>query len=410
MKFNSIQEAFNHYRTATVEQIEKRAAEIRGIIETDAAADMTSLNIEIAGLNQAKANIQEKQQAEGEQRTALNLLTGMTFEQRGSAEATEGDVFASTEYRSAFYKTLLGHKLTQTEDAAYKRATEIMISEKRADAFSTSASAAAVLPTQTLNEVIKKARTQGGLLAVCRAFNLPSKLSVPVATPSANAQWHTEGAKVDSEEPATVNVSFDGYEIMKVFSISAKVRRMSVPAFEQYLVDELYACIMGTVEAALVNGTGSDQGTGLESISWAAGNSVEYSGDVPEYADFVKAMALLKRGYSAGAHWAMNNATLYTHVYGVVDANERPIFIADPKQEQIGHILGKPVVIDDNIAAGDIYLGDFKYMGYNFAEAPVIEVSTQSSFKSGLIDYRAMAIADTKPIVSEAFVKMGPTA
>ncbi|CCQ96591.1 hypothetical protein CULT_450040 [[Clostridium] ultunense Esp] len=36
----------------------------------------------------------------------------------------------------------------------------------------------------------------------------------------------------------------------------------------------------------------------------------------------------------------------------------------------------------------------------------MIEVSRESGFTSGLIDYRAMAIADTKPLVSEAFVKL----
>ena len=102
----------------------------------------------------------------------------------------------------------------------------------------------------------------------------------------------------------------------------------------------------------------------------------------------------------------MNNATLYTHVYGIVDSNGRPIFIADPKNESIGYILGREVVIDDNIADGDIYLGNFNYMGYNLAEGIVIEVSRESSFRSGLIDYRALAIADCKPIVTEAFVKL----
>jgi HK97 family phage major capsid protein len=248
----------------------------------------------------------------------------------------------------------------------------------------------------------------GGLISVCRSFNLPSKLSIPIATPSANAQWHTEGAKVDSEKPTIVNLNFDGYEIIKIFSISAKVQRMSVPAFEAYLVDELYSCVMGTVENSLVNGTGTEQGTGIESITWTPGtNAVNYAaGTIPEYKDFVSTIALLKRGYSANASWAMNNATLYTHVYGVVDDTKRPIFIADPKQEHIGHILGKPVVIDDNIAGGDIYIGDFRYMGYNFAEAPIIEISRESSFNRWLIDYRCMAIAYTKPIIDEAFVKL----
>ena len=39
-------------------------------------------------------------------------------------------------------------------------------------------------------------------------------------------------------------------------------------------------------------------------------------------------------------------------------------------------------------------------------EGITIEASRESSFKKGVIDYRALAIADCKPIVSEAFVKL----
>ncbi len=89
-----------------------------------------------------------------------------------------------------------------------------------------------------------------------------------------------------------------------------------------------------------------------------------------------------------------------------MDSNKRPIFIQDPKNESIGYILGHEVVIDDNIADGDIYLGNANYYGYNIPEGIMIEVSRESSFKSGLIDYRALAVADAKPIVTEAFVKL----
>ena len=40
MKFKTIAEAFNHYRTSTLEEIERRAAEIKNIVATDATADV----------------------------------------------------------------------------------------------------------------------------------------------------------------------------------------------------------------------------------------------------------------------------------------------------------------------------------------------------------------------------------
>ena len=187
---------------------------------------------------------------------------------------------------------------------------------------------------------------------------------------------------------------------------------MSIAAFEAYLVQELTACVMECIADALVNGTGSAQGTGLEAITWtdtgATQNAVKVaaSGSV-SYANVVKLVSLLKRGYSMGAKFAMNNATLYNVFYGMVDGNGKPIFVADPKTDNVGKILGFEVVVDDNIADNAVYFGNFaKYMGYNIPDGIVVETSRESGFRKGLIDYRAMAIADCKPVVEEAFVKL----
>lgn len=411
MKFETVQEAFNYYRNHSLQEIEERAAQIKGTVETDPNADIASINVEIEGLEQAKKNAQEKQgvqadnEGNGEQR-GFNPITGRNFNQQNKVP-TE-NIFASTEYRSAFYKTMLGQKLTDIEARTFKRAMEIQEAERRADAFNTTTNSAAVLPTQTLNEVIKKARSMGGLMAQCRNFNIPTNISVPIGTPSTKAKWHVEGAPVESEEVETASVQFAGYEIIKVFSISAAARKMSVQAFESYITDELTNCVMEAIADALVNGTGVGQGTGLlTGITWDSQNSLALTN---KYTDYTKALAMLKRGYSAGAKFAMSNSTLYNNVYSLVDASGRPIFIADPKNEAIGYILGKEVVIDDYIPDGTIILGNFQYMGYNLPQGVMVEVSRESSFKSGLVDYRAMAIADTKPLVSEAFVKLSEQA
>ena len=215
MKFKNIAEAFNYYRNHSKAEIEKRTAEIGNLINTDPNIDIQELNIELEGLKQAKENIEERSQ--GSQQ--FNPITGMSF--AGATESVKGDVFESTEYRNAFFKTMLGQKLTDVEERTFKRAMEIVDTEKRADAFSTTTNSAAILPTHTLNEIIKKARTMGGLISHCRSFNIPSNISVPIGTPSTKANWHTEGEKVDSENPSEkiAKVSFAGYEIIKIFSI-----------------------------------------------------------------------------------------------------------------------------------------------------------------------------------------------
>jgi len=404
MKFNTVAEAFNFYRTQSVEDLQKRAAAIGNEIDNNADADVEALNIELKGIKEARDNFETRSEA----KKTLSFFEGSDMKPQTSVTAE--NVYDSEEYRSAFFKTMLNQKLNDAEKRAFELGIEV--AEKRTDAYNTSSNSAAVLPTHTLNEVIKKARTMGGLLGECRAFNMPTKISIPIGTPSTKAAWHTEASAVDSENVTVAAISFDGYEIMKVFSISEKVRKMSVSAFESYLVDELRACVLETLDYSIVAGTGSSQGAGLETITWtksgATQNAVEIAANGSfTYAKVVEFVGLLKRGYAAGAKMAMNNKTLYNVFYSILDTANRPIFIADPKDESIGKVLGFPVVIDDNIDDNVVYLGNFgKYFGYNLPEGIVIESSRESSFKKGVIDYRAMAIADCKPLVTDAFVKM----
>ncbi|HAR5801124.1 TPA: phage major capsid protein, partial [Staphylococcus pseudintermedius] len=303
--FNTVQEAFNHYRNASLEDIETRAGEIRGTIENDPEADVTKLNIEIEGLNQAKENIKEKEQEQVENRS-YNPITGQQFKQNN--EIQNNNVFGTEEYRSAFFKKMLGQELSDVEQRSFNHAMDIQKSEHRADEFTSSSNASAVIPEQTLNEVIRRARTQGGLLANVRSFNMPTKIRIPISTPQERAEWHTEGAKVEADKVVTTAVSFEANEIIKIFSISVKAKTMSISAFESYLVEELTNCVVEAIEYALINGTGNNQGQGiLTGITWNDENSLELTG---KYTDFTKALGMLKRGYAQNAKFAMSNATL----------------------------------------------------------------------------------------------------
>lgn len=404
MNFKTVAEAFNYWNSKSLQEIETRAQEIKGTIETDPNVDIKSLNIELTGLAQAKENAQEKETQATQEERSFNPITKANFE-TGSYEATQGDVYASKEYRSAFYKSLMGKELNAVEKQTLNRAIEM---EKRADAYTTSGNTPVVIPTQTLNEIISKARAEGGVIGIARAFNMPTKISIPVATPSSKASWNTEGQAVESDKPTIASVVFDAYEIIKVFSISAKVRTMSIDAFEAYLVDELQRCVFETIADSLINGTGTNQGTGLaHGVTWDTTNSVTAAkAKGITYKDVVDTVAMLKRGYSRGAKWVLNNTTLYKAFYGMVDDNGKPIFIADPKDDTVGRILGFDVVVDDYVDDNVCYFGNFNYLGYNLPNGIAVESSTQSSFKSGKVDYRGMAIADTQVIVPEAFIKL----
>lgn len=400
MKFENVGQAFNFYNNKTIAQIEKRAEEIESELSAE-GADIQSLNIELEGMKAAKANIEE---SVGLLNNARNTLLNLIETSEGNtAPIDEEQVLSSDEYRTAFYKTLQGKKLNSAEARAMKFARGKF--EKRAGEFNTSTNSAALIPTATLNEIISTERTQGGVISECRAFSVPSNVAIPVATPKEKAAWHSiEGQAVESEKIETTNVTFNGYEIIKIMSLSLKTQAMTVSAFESYLVDELKNCVMETIEDALINGTGSGQGTGIMTV-FDSDNTMTLANPL-SYSSVTASISKLGRGYAKGAKFAMNNKSLWTTFYTMKDNNARPLFVQDLQNQGIGKILGYDVVIDDNIPDNTIIFGNFKYMSYNLPQGIVIESSRESSFKSGLIDYRAIAIADCKPLLKEAFIKI----
>lgn len=405
MTFETISQAYNSLKNLPITAIESRAQAINAEIASNPNADLTSFGIELEALER----ILEEKQAKPEQR---ENPTPDGIEHTAANTADVVDLAAKPEYRSAFFRYMQGRELSSAEQSAF----EAVNAEVRNSEFNTLSNAAAVIPTKTLDQILVKARDMGGFLADARTFSVPANVKIPIAAPGQAASWHTEGAAVDTEKVSPTYVQFGAYELMRVLSISAATRTMSISAFESYLTDELSASIMAALYKGAIDGDGSGEATGvLTGITWVktgtGQNNVEVAADATlDFADILKAVSLLKRGYQSGAKFFMNQTTLLNDVYSLHDDNNRPIFLPDLVNGTPGRVLGRNVVLDDFIPDGTIVYGNAQHYGVNLPAGIMLDMSTQSSFAKGLIDYRGLAIADAKPIFSNAFVKISKAA
>ncbi|GHU95340.1 hypothetical protein FACS1894208_08000 [Clostridia bacterium] len=310
------------------------------------------------------------------------------------------DTHATPEYRAAFYKSLLGQELTDGENRAMTQAK----AEHRADSFNTLSNSAAVVPAQTLNEIISQGHGNNGLFNEIRLFNVPANLSVPIGTPTDAAQWHVEGQATDRKNVTTTAVTFAAFELIKVLSMSAAARRMTVSAFENFITAELKASVVDAIGAAIVSGTGTGQPSGLlTGITWNTANTITTEAITGD--NLLQAIAKLNPAYTGGAKFAMSTATLFSNIYPLKDSDGAYIFTNTESGGQ-HRLFGFSIVLDDNLPADTIIFGNFRYYGVNIPQGVAVEVSRESGFTSGLIDYRALTIADGKPIVPAAFVKV----
>ena len=96
----------------------------------------------------------------------------------------------------------------------------------------------------------------------------------------------------------------------------------------------------------------------------------------------------------------MNSTTFWGAVVPAQDNSKYKILTDD-----YSRILGYPVMLDDNVAAGDIFFGDLKKVVGNLSQNVKVDRSTESGFAYNAVDYRGTAIFDCDIAVPEAFVK-----
>lgn len=381
-----------------LKEIEERKKEIRALLEKedDEKLNLEELEQELRALDEEKERLEKRAQiAKGIQAGTVPANPLPKPEVRKvTFEGMERDEILSTpEYRSAYLKRLQGKPLTEVEERALTTAA---------------GSAGAAVPTQTLNMIIDKLRQTSALFPRINVSYVPGNLSLVVADAKNAAEWKAEGSDGTPADDTVVEVNLTGYELIKLVEISAAAQAMTIDAFEAYIATEIGRQMAIAVENAILNGTGSGQPTGIltgvtwdstNSLTWPAGNSVDYD-------TLVDGLALLPTMYHQNAVFVMNRSMLFSGVRKIKTQDGQPIFTYNPQDPARNSILGYPVIVDDYMPDDTILLGDFSYYYWNFSQAPQIEVSREAAFKSGKVVYRGLAVADGKPALSEAFVKL----
>ena len=86
----------------------------------------------------------------------------------------------------------------------------------------------------------------------------------------------------------------------------------------------------------------------------------------------------------------MNQQTLWGNI--APSQNDSNYKILNPEYNRL---LGYPILFDDNVAAGDIFFGNFReVMVANMSEDIAVERSSESGFLANAYDFRGSCIFD----------------
>lgn len=293
------------------------------------------------------------------------------------------DVFSTAEYRNGYLKTLQGKPLTDMENAAVSGGSSI-------------------IPTQTMNKIIGILEESPILSRIDMTF-IPSNISYPMESSAADASWIAMSAASTDSADSFSAVSLGAYKLIKTIEISADVQAMSIDAFENWLVARLANKMEKACDNAVLNGTGSNQPTGILKSGEVATTGT-YTKSGMTYKDLIGILAALASAYANNAVLITTRKTFFGEILGITSTGGDKIVVADAQSPAKFNVLGYPVIVDDNCPEGTVVFGDLSAYKFNFAQSPAVERDTSVGFRTGSTVYRAMALADGKLSDSKALV------
>lgn len=369
-----------------IDEINARLAAIAAEVDNATGEALTALEREVSELTAERQQILDEAQARQQLRSniAAGIVTGNIIENNEEENNMENRTFTidSVEYREAYLMNLQGRELNAEQRAAV--------------------SASAAVPTQTLNKIFGYLEDSPILSRIDMSY-IPGNVVLPVESSVAAAAWIAMGTAATDSADAVTSISLGAHKLIKTLEITADIEAMAIDAFEGWIVSKLGEKIEAALDAAVFNGTGSNQPTGiLKTIATATGTFTKAKA---KYSDLVAIIAALPSGPAKNATFAMPRKLFFTDVIGIEDLQGQPVVHADVESPAKYNVLGYHVILDDNIPADTILFGDFKAYKMNIAKAPVISSDDSVAFRTGSRVYRALALADGKLAMAASFVR-----
>lgn len=370
-----------------IDEINTRLAAIAGEIDSASGEALAALETEVAELTAERQQIADEAQTRQQLRAniAAGQVTGTIIEENHEEENNVNNrTFTpdSAEYREAFLLNLQGRELNAEQRAAV--------------------AGAAAIPTQTLNQIYRYIEESPILSRIDMTY-IPGNVTLPVENSAADAAWVAMGTAATDGADVVTPVSLGAHKLIKTLEITADVEAMAIDAFEAWIVAKLGEKMEKALDNAVFNGTGSGQPTGiLKALSTATGTFTKAKA---KYSDLIAIIAALPSSPAKNATFAMPRKLFFTDVIGIEDQSGQPVCHVDVESPAKYNILGYHVILDDNIPVDNIVFGDFKAYKMNLAKAPAISSDDSVAFRTGSRVYRALALADGKVALNDAFVR-----
>lgn len=339
----------------------------------------------------------EDEQAKFEAKTAELKALDKTIESAKDVRSL-GAMDVPVEERKAVEKD---EKIEDVE----ARAFETYLREQRDGEMEKGANGA-VIPTTIANRIIDTVKQIAPIYALTTKFNVKGKLQFPVAQGSITTAYQEEFTDIASSAVTFKNVELDGYLIGALSKVSVSLINNSQFDIVSYVVNKIAQSIAEFLEKELIKGSTKIKGiTDTTYEGKGVTKVISFTKGVISADDLIETQGELKLNVQDGCQWLMNQGML-NEVRKLKDNNGQYILNPDFRTGFGFMLLGKPVMVSDEMPADTIIYGDWSAMYVNIHEDINIRQLNEVYATQHGVGFVAWAELDAKLCETDKFTKL----
>lgn len=333
---------FDEIKKWSLEQVEKREAELKAAIDGADKNTFEEIKAETEALSARKAELKAEEDAELEKRkAAMKAVMGgagvVITKAQEKEERSYESVRASEEYLNAF--------------AEYIKTGN----DKECRALMTDLGGGSV-PTPTyLDNFINTAWERANLISRVRTTSFKGTAKYPFEYSATGASVHTEGQAAPSEEQLVLGtVSIEPEMLKKWITITDEVLALKGQEFLDYIYDEIEFRILALADATVISAikaapaAATTTKAGVRQLSVAA-------------FDFATIFAAQAELVAAATNPVaiMNKKTYFNTFMALKDLSDRPIYnVVSENGRPSYYINGVEVIFDNTLEEDELIVGD----------------------------------------------------
>lgn len=354
-----------------------------------------------------------------------NLFKGAETEKRALTEDEQSTFEAKTAELKALDKTIEAKRearsLTMMDDETPKtpeekeekrsteeleaRAFETYLREQRTGEMAKGDNGA-VVPTTIANRIIDTVKQVAPIYALTTKFNVKGKLQFPVAKGSITTGYQTEFADIASSAVSFKNVELDGFLIGALSKVSVSLINNAQFDIVGYVVNKIAQSIAEFLEKELIKGSTNIKGVTDKSYEGKGVQKVtSFKEGVISTDDLIETQGEVKMNRQDGCQWLMNQGML-NEVRKLKDNNGQYVLNPDLRTGFGFMLLGKPVMISDEMPNDTIVYGDWSAMYVNIHEDINIRQLNEVYAAQHGVGFVAWAELDAKLVEQDKFTKL----